>query len=56
MAVQRYEISLQVLYSFQHEKRIFVSPSGHEMFIYYTSINTNEIPNHFTLIFFVVLK
>ena len=30
----------------EHEKRNFVSPSGHVMFsIYY--INTNEIPNHF---------
>ena len=35
---------------FQHEKRNFVSPSGHVMFFYY--INTNEIPNHFTLIVF----
>ena len=60
-----YEISLRVLKNisrvstanelniFQHEKRNFVSPSGHVtfylfiyLFIYY--INTSEIPNHFT--------
>ena len=37
---------------FQPEKRIFVSPSGHVMIycIYY--VNTNEIPNHFTLTVF----
>ena len=32
---------------FQHEKKNFLSPSGHVIYsIYY--INTNEIPNHFT--------
>ena len=35
---------------FQHEKKNFVSPSGHVMSIYY--IITNEIPNHFALIVF----
>ena len=35
---------------FQHEKRNFVSPSGHVMFYY---INTNELPNHFVLIVFL---
>ena len=42
------EHSKQVKY-FQHEKRNFVSPSGHVMFYYlFYYINTNEIPNHFT--------
>ena len=35
---------------FQHEKRNFVSPSGHVMF--FLLYITNEIPNHFTLIVF----
>ena len=35
---------------FQHEKGNFVSPSGHVNFFYY--INTNGLPNHFTLIVF----
>ena len=33
---------------FQHEKRNFVSPSSHVMFY----LNTNELPNHFTLTVF----
>ena len=36
---------------FQREKKNFVSPSGHVMF-YLLKVNTNEIPNHFTLIVF----
>ena len=39
---------------FQHEKRNFVSPSGHVSSIYY--INTNEMPNHFTLTFFLLRR
>ena len=30
---------------FQHEKRNFVSPTGHVMF-YLILLNTNELPNH----------
>ena len=59
MAVKRYEISLQVLKNvsrvsaanewniFEHEKRKFVSTSGHVIFYFYY-INTSEIPDHFT--------
>ena len=55
MAARRYEISLRVLKNiFQHEKRNFVSPSGHVMF--YLLKNTNEMPNHFTLTFFFAAK
>ena len=45
MAARRYEIS-------QHEKINFVCPSRHVMFYLLYIINTNEIPNHFTLIVF----
>ena len=36
----------------RHKKRNFVSPSGHVMFYLFYYINTNELPNHFTLIGF----
>ena len=41
----RYSFSIRVYM----QKRKFVSPSGHEMFVY---VNTNEIPNNFTQLFF----
>ena len=55
MAARRYEISLRVLknmnFFFQHDKRNFVSPSGHVMF-YLLYKHKWTIPNHFTLIVF----
>ena len=49
MAALRYEISLRVLkYIFQHQKRNFVSPTGHVMFCLLLIFNIDEIPNHFT--------
>ena len=59
MAKRGYKISLRVLKNtrtrqifLEHEKRKFnlVSPSSHVMF--YFHIDTNEIPNNFTLIAF----
>ena len=59
MAAWRYEISLLVLKNisqvsaanecniFQHEKRNYLSPSGHVTSSIH-DINTNEILNHFT--------
>ena len=54
MAARRYEIFLRVKYCFQHQKKNFVSPSGHVMFylLYKHQQTTNGIPNHFTLIVF----
>ena len=49
MAARRYKISLRELkYIFQHQKRNFVSPTGHVMFCLLLIFNTDEIPNHFT--------
>ena len=54
MAALRYEISLRVLKMseiiiFEYKERNFMSQSSHVMFYYFFYINTNEIPNHFTL-------
>ena len=65
MAARRYEISLQVLKNislvccahswniFQHEKRNFVSPSGHVMFYLLYKHQWNAKPFHFNIIFAV---
>ena len=60
MATQRYKISLLVLKKirtseifFKHEKRNFASSRSHVMLYYYWCTNTNEIPRHFILIFFL---
>ena len=61
MAARRYEISLQVLKNisrvsaanewniFQHEKRNFVSPSGHVMFYLLYKYQWNAKPFHFNI-------
>ena len=50
MAARRYEISLEIF--FQHEKRNFVSPSGHVMFCLLYKHLLNTKPFHFILIVF----
>ena len=51
MAAQRYEISLRVLkYFFSKRREISYLQAAMQCSFYY--INTNEIPNHFTLIVF----
>ena len=39
--------------TFQHEKKTFLCTRSHVVHSVY-SINTNELPNHFTLLFFLV--
>ena len=57
MAARRYEISLRVLkYIFQHEKRNFLSPTGHVVFCLLLIFNTNEIPNHFTCASIIAIR
>ena len=55
MAAWRYEISLRVLKNisrvFQHEKRNFVSPSGHVMFYLLYKHQWNTKPFHFNSFF-----
>ena len=63
MAARRYEISLRVLKNisrvsaanewniFQHEKRNFVSPSGHVMFYLLYKHQWNAKPFHFNIFF-----
>ena len=50
MAVQSYEISLRVKYFFNTRREIWYLQAAMKCSIYH--INTNEIPNHFTLIVF----
>ena len=51
MAAQRYKISLQVFIFLQHEKRNFVSPSGHVMFYLFYKYQRTTKPFYFNSFF-----